>query len=234
MTERLEERRGTPFSEPIELRRKSNTPTRIGGYAAKYERRSQNLGGFVEVIRPGFFDVSRSDGWDGVMARYNHDDNMLLGTTQGGSLTLILDRTGLLYEVEPTPARRDVVELIERGDVARSSFAFRAFEDDWDLGDDGLPRRHLLSGQLVDVAPVNTPAYKDTSTGLRSLAERVDAPLEEVRALAAANELRRVLMNSPGGDAATRAAFAASKEAAIRRGKARLRALELQRLSWTV
>ncbi len=201
------ELRGTLLSEPIEVRKASNIATRIGGYAAKYDRRSQNLGGFVEVIKPGFFDASRDAGWDGVLARYNHDDNMLLGSIAGGSLTLNLDRTGLVYDVEPIPARADVIQLIERGDVARSSFAFRALDDDWDLDDDGFPRRSLISGQLVDVAPVNTPAYKDTSTGLRSLAEKVDAPLEEIRALASANELQRVLTVSNTGSAVVRAAL---------------------------
>ncbi|MGW9022588.1 phage portal protein, partial [Leucobacter chromiiresistens] len=51
----------------------------------------------------------------------------------------------------------------------------------------------LLSGQLVDVAPVNDPAYLDTSTGLRSLAEKAGAELAEVRAAAEAGELKRFL-----------------------------------------
>jgi hypothetical protein len=38
------------------------------------------------------------------------------------------------------------------------------------------------------VAPVNTPAYEDTSVGLRSLAKKFDATVEEVRKLAEANE----------------------------------------------
>jgi hypothetical protein len=43
----------------------------------------------------------------------------------------------------------------------------------------------------MDVAPVNTPAYEDTSVGLRSLANKFDADLAEVRKLAEANELMR-------------------------------------------
>ena len=72
-------------------------------------------------------------------------------------------------------------------------------DEDWDLTDQGFPRRTLLSVQLVDVAPVNAPAYLDTSSGLRSLAVRMDADEAEVRSLAAANELRRFFVKTDAG-----------------------------------
>ena len=81
---------------------------RIGGYAAKHNTRSQNLGGFVETIAPTFFRKSEGDGWPGVLARYNHDDNMLLGTTDAATLRLSVDDTGLLSEVDLPSARADV------------------------------------------------------------------------------------------------------------------------------
>lgn len=174
----------------VELRTRNEKPT-IGGYAAKFERASQNLGGFIEVVNRSFFNKSRGDGWPDVLARYNHDDNMLLGTTASGTLRLEVDDQGLLYDVEPPASRSDIIELVERGDVHKSSFAFRVFEDDWTMSDQGFPQRSLLSGQLIDVAPVNTPAYLDTSAGLRSLAEKFDADLEEVRSLAKQDELRK-------------------------------------------
>lgn len=166
---------------------------RVGGYAAKFNKLSRNLGGFVERIDPGFFAKSEGDGWPEVMARYNHDDNMLLGTSEAGTLRLAVDGTGLDYTAELPAARTDVYELVQRGDVRRSSFAFYTFEDDWSMTEQDFPMRTLLSGQLVDVAPVNTPAYLDTSTGLRSLAERAGAELEEVRAAAESGELKRFL-----------------------------------------
>jgi HK97 family phage prohead protease len=171
---------------------------RIGGYAAKYNKLSQNLGGFVERIDPGFFSKSAGDGWPDVMARYNHDDNMLLGTSNAGTLRLAVDGTGLDYSVDLPSSRDDVYELVQRGDVAKSSFAFYTFADDWAQTDDGFPMRTLLSGRLVDVAPVNSPAYTDTSTGLRSLAERFGADMAEVRAAAEAGDLKRFI----GGAAA--------------------------------
>ncbi|MGW8387542.1 HK97 family phage prohead protease [Streptomyces albidoflavus] len=181
---------------PVEVRAAGESRT-IGGYAAKFNALSRNLGGFVERIDPGFFAKSEGDGWPEAMARYNHDDNMLLGTTGAGTLRLAVDGTGLDYQVDVPAARADVFELVERGDVARSSFAFYTFEDDWGMTEQGFPVRTLLSGQLVDVAPVNTPAYLDTSTGLRSLAERAGAELEEVRGAAEDGQLARFLKPKP-------------------------------------
>ncbi len=175
----------------VEIRAGAEGVMTIGGYAAKFNRMSQNLGGFVERIDPAFFNKSRGDGWPGVIARYNHDDNLLLGTTGAGTLRLGVDEVGLNYEVDPPQARADVYELVQRGDVRQSSFAFEMFEDDWATTDQGFPMRTLLSGRLYDVAPVNTPAYEDTSVGLRSLASKFEAPLEEVRKLAQANDLIR-------------------------------------------
>ena len=176
----------------VEVRAAGDSRT-IGGYAAKFNTLSRNLGGFVERIDPGFFAKSEGDGWPRVMARYNHDNNMLLGTSRAKTLRLQTDGTGLDYSVDVPAARGDVYELVQRGDVTESSFAFFTFEDDWSMTDDGFPVRTLLSGQLVDVAPVNDPAYLDTSTGLRSLAEKAGAELDEVRAAAEAGELKRFL-----------------------------------------
>ena len=172
---------------------------RIGGYAASFNRQSKNLGGFIEVVDPIAFNQSRGDGWPDVIARYNHDDNQLLGTTAAGTLRMSLDQYGLAYDVLPPKSMAYVVELVERGDVRKSSFAFRTVSDDWTTTDQGYPLRRLTGVQLVDVAPVNTPAYNDTSAGLRSLAAKFDAPLEEVRSMAEADELRKFFVRTGGG-----------------------------------
>lgn len=195
----------------VELRAADDGTPRIGGYAAKFNKLSQNLGGFVERIQPGFFDKSRDAGWSGVMARYNHD--LLLATTAARSLRLALDSTGLDYEADllDDSASQRVFALVERGDVHQSSFAFYTFEDEWGMTEAGFPLRTLISGQLVDVAPVDQPAYLDTSTGLRSLAEQRSMDPAEVKALAEAGDLSKILTTPPavidlgarGGDSAT-------------------------------
>jgi hypothetical protein len=150
------------------------------------------------------FADSRSRGWPDVLARYNHDDNQLLGTVGGGTLRLLVDERGLDYTVDLPNARADVAELVARGDIRKSSFAFRMLEDTWAVTDQGYPLRTLVSAQLVDVAPVNSPAYADTTTGtraavdiaLRSLAVHVHVDVEEVRALAEADDLRKFFVRT--------------------------------------
>lgn len=179
------ERRYTPGI--VELRAGRS---RIGGYAAMFNTRSRNLGGFVEQVMPTAFDHARGRDWPGVVARFNHDDNMLLGTTVAGTLQLRLDETGLAYEVKPPQSRADILELVERGDVRNSSFAFRMVEDAWGVSDEGYPLRSLVRVQLVDVAPVVTPAYPETTAALRSLAHHLEVDVEEVAQRAVKDELR--------------------------------------------
>lgn len=200
------ERRFNPV--PVEARGDASTP-KIGGYAAPFNRQSQNLGGFVELYARGFFNDSASRGWPDVMARYNHNDNMLLGTTGGGTLSLRLDDQGLFYEVVVPQSRMDVYELVSRGDVRKSSTAFRVLEDDWSVTEQNYPLRTLVTGQLVDVAPVNAPAYTDTTaskrakfvleearSALESLAHKMDAAIDDVQALAQQDELRRFFVRT--------------------------------------
>ncbi|WP_104116963.1 HK97 family phage prohead protease [Arthrobacter sp. B1805] len=183
------------ISMPVEFRAVDGALGVLSGYAAVFNKLSQNLGGFVERVDPGAFTKSLADNVP-VLGRYNHDDNGLLGTTEGETLRLSVDGTGLLYEVDlpNTTTGRDVSELAKRGDLRYSSFAFRTVSDEWDFTEQGFPLRTLTAVQLVDVAPVNNPAYRDTTTGLRSLAERLHMDLAEVRQ-AKPEELRERLLN---------------------------------------
>lgn len=186
------ERRFTPAV--VEVRVAGDGPPRIGGYAAVFGKLSRNLGGFVEKVGDTAFNQSRQLGWPDVRCRLNHDKNQLLGTSEARTLQLRTDNVGLDYEVEPPPSRRDIVELVQRGDLRSSSFAFNCPPggDEWRTSDQGYPLRILHEVQLVDVAPVTeNAAYTDATVGLRSLAAAMEAPFEEVRALAAEDELRR-------------------------------------------
>ena len=54
-----------------------------------------------------------------------------------------------------------------------------------------------MRGELVDVAPVDQPAYMDTSTGLRSLAERREMDLAHIEELSRSNELASLIKTPP-------------------------------------
>ena len=172
---------------------------RINGYGAVFGKLSRNLGGFVEAVDERAFNKSRADGWPGVVCRYNHSNDVLLGTLAGGTLQLRVDPgVGLHYDVLPPQSRADILELVQRGDVRHSSFAFRVPPggDEWSVTDQNYPMRSLREVILVDTAPVVDPAYPDATAGLRSLAAHMGAPIEDVAALAHADELRKFFVRT--------------------------------------
>lgn len=194
------ERRFTPG---LVEKRDGEKASKIAGYAAVFDKPSRNLGGFVEEVRNTAFNRTRSHGWPDVVARYNHDSNMLLGTTAGRTLDLAIHDAGLWYEVNPPQSRSDILELVQRGDVRNSSFAFRTVNDEWGTTDQGYPLRSLHEVKLVDVAPVLDPAYPDATSFTRaftnaytSLAEHVGASVDEVRTYAEQDELRRFFVRT--------------------------------------
>lgn len=140
---------------------------RIKGYAAKFNQRSQDLGGFVEVIAPGAFSAALADGQD-VRGLYNHDSNIVLGRTKAKTMDLSEDETGLFYTITPpnTQAARDLMVSIGRGDVDGSSFGFSVLEDRWDLMGDVVVRTLLKVRTLYDVGPVTYPAYLSATSGV--------------------------------------------------------------------
>jgi Escherichia/Staphylococcus phage prohead protease len=190
------ERRINPFKPEVRMTDGSGSNAHIVGYASVFNKLSRKLGGFVEKVNPRAFAVSKNDSWPDVVCRYNHNDDFLLGTTQAGTCLIDFDDTGLMYDVDPPSFRKDIVELCQRGDCRHSSFAFRVPEggDDWGLSDFSYPLRTLLSVELVDVAPVITPAYPDATAATRamdgainSLSMRFQAEPAEIRSLLAEN-----------------------------------------------
>jgi HK97 family phage prohead protease len=187
---------------PVECRAETEGQ-RIIGYGAVFHTKerpvmSRNLGGFIERVLPSAFNQAKHDGWPGAVCRYNHDGNMLLGTRAGNTLSLETDRFGLRYDVLPPQSRADILELVARGDVQHSSFAFRVPNggEEWELSDQNYPLRSLVAVQLVDVAPVVDPAYPDASAAIRSLADQMGVEESEVRKLADQDELRRFFMRT--------------------------------------
>lgn len=167
----------------------------ITGLASVFGKLSRDLGGFVERVDNRAFSASQADGWPDVVARYNHDDRYLLGSTKSGTLQLSTNSDGLFYDVLAPSTRGDVLELVQRGDVTASSFAFVLNDDgdDWQLSTFGVPLRTLTSVSLRDIAPVVSPAYVDTSAAaVDSLAKRFSASHDEVRSLWDRREIKQL------------------------------------------
>ena len=157
---------------PVELRvnRAEGKPTKITGHAAVFDKLSVNLHGYQEKIESGAFADSIKS--DDVRALFNHDPNLVLGRSTAGTLMLKEDSKGLYYEIQPpdTQAARDLITLIERGDISQNSFGFRVLPDGstWDEDKEGNIIRTLMKVKLFDISPVTFPAYPQTDIALRS------------------------------------------------------------------
>ena len=138
----------------------------IRGYAAVYNSDSEWMGGFYEQIENGAFDdVLEND----VRAYFNHDENLLLGRVSSGTLRIGTDKRGLYYEVDlpNTSYANDLVELMKRGDVNQSSFAFLIGQDRWEQRNGKTYRIIEKVSRLLDVSPVAQPAYPDATSELK-------------------------------------------------------------------
>ena len=157
-----------------------NDGRRLVGYAAKFDSFSEDLGGFVEVIRPGAFAKSLEGGAD-VRCFVEHDQSKLLGRMSSGTLRLVEDEIGLRVECdlpEGVSYAEDLRRLLARGDLNQFSFGFRTPPggDEWGIVSDEDPRRlrTLRAIDLVEVSAVSIPAYASTEAALRSLAQADD------------------------------------------------------------
>ncbi len=136
----------------------------ITGYAAVFNRWSEDLGFFKEKIQPGAFKRTIKD--NDVRALINHDPNLIIGRTKNNTLTLKEDDKGLWFDVKlpDTTYANDLRESIRRKDITQNSFGFQTVQDEWSK--DGT-KRTLTEVKLFDVSPVTFPAYKQTTVKLR-------------------------------------------------------------------
>lgn len=155
----------------------------VEGYAVVFNSRSNELwdfgnGSFVEVIERDAITpelVASSD----VKALLYHNRERVLGRSNKGegSLTLELDDHGLKYRfMAPRTADGDTaVELVKRGDISGSSFAFTVATGGSRMEEqaDGTVLRTItkISG-LYDITLTPDPAYSDTSVAVREMQEK--------------------------------------------------------------
>lgn len=160
------------YGGKVELREGADNKRTIVGYAAVFNRNSEDLGGFIERIDPKAFDeVVNSD----IRALFNHDKNLVLGRN-GSTMKLSVDEVGLRYEIDlpDNTVGKDLYESIKRGDVRESSFSFIQKEQRWENNaGTGKPsvRTLIKMARVFDVGPVTFPAYTDTKVASRSLSK---------------------------------------------------------------
>jgi uncharacterized protein len=152
----------------------------LEGYAALFNSRSENLGGFTETIKPGAFRASLKARND-IKLLWNHDTGAVMGSTRAGTLTLTEDERGLKVSatLPDTTYGRDARELVRRGDVTGFSFGFSMPARGGDEWNSEGTERVLKSVRLHEVSLVAFPAYPATNgtatvRGLDKIAQRAN------------------------------------------------------------
>lgn len=145
----------------------------IQGYAIVFNSQSEDMG-FREIIHPEAVTDELLKNSD-IIAKFNHSDNRVLARSKygEGTLKLTIDNVGLRYEFEApnTSTGNELLELVSRGDIDASSFAFEvdSEKETWERDENNNVVRHIYGfKRLFDVSPVTVPAYSETTCSARA------------------------------------------------------------------
>ncbi len=169
------------ITEPVsfEIRDGKVDENVIEGYAAVFNKPSEDFGGWHERIAPGAFsDVLNDD----AVALFNHDMSLVLGRNKVNT-TITQDDTGLKYSIRlpDTTLAKDLRQLIKDKIIHQSSFAFNVASQEWKHSENAPSVRTITKiKRLHDVSPVTNPAYKDATVGARSFAAEKPQEAESV------------------------------------------------------
>ena len=150
----------------------------VEGYAVVFNKLSQDLGGFREIIRPSAITEELINNSD-IIANYEHDNsNMMARLRKGkGNIDLKIDEHGLKfrYDIPNTVKGDELWSHIERGEIDQCSFAFGIDYSDpaaekYHVDKDGVTIREILKiAALYDISAVINPAYPDTEVYTRDI-----------------------------------------------------------------
>jgi len=98
---------------------------------------------------------------------YNHDDALVMASTNSGSLSFSVDEYGVFFkaEIADVSYADDVYKLIQRGDLSQMSFRATFKRDDLEEieGSDGSPIRLIKNVErFMEVSVVLFPAFPET------------------------------------------------------------------------
>ncbi len=158
----------------------------IEGYFAVFNQEYKVWDGWVETIAPGAFARFLAGGAD-TKILWNHDHNIVLGSTENGTAKLWEDDIGLYGSVLINEKDQDAVNAharVDRGDVTGASFGFEiARQEEW-WDELGVYHTKITEvDPLYEVSPCTFPAYTGTSISARdkNALSDVQARFEQAR-----------------------------------------------------
>lgn len=151
--------------------REENGKRYLEGYFSVFGEPYQVWDGWIETIERGAFARYLASGND-VKVLWNHDSNIVLGSTGNGTASLVEDETGLFGTVEINENDSEAVSAyarVARGDVDGCSFGFDiARQEEWWDENDVYHTKITEVDPLYEVSPCTFPAYKATSISARN------------------------------------------------------------------
>lgn len=160
-------------------------PTLVGSLAVFdewTEINSRAEGHFLERIAPGAFDKTISENRDKMRVLFQHGSDPQIGDKPLGPIaSLTAGARSVDYEVPllDTTYNRELLPGLEAG-LYGSSFRFEVLREQRDRkapksehNPRGLPERTVKEVRMAEFGPVTFPAYAGTTSGLRSLTDRM-------------------------------------------------------------
>jgi HK97 family phage prohead protease len=174
----------------FELRAKPESRTIFG--TATVFNSAYDMGWYEEEMDT---EALKNADMNDVVALFNHDENMVLARTSSGTLKLNVTGNAMEYEFEApnTTLGNDLLEMVRRGDVYQSSFAFTVDKEKWEERTGNKPKRIITSIKKVyDVSPVTYPANPDTMVAKRSYeaTKDIDEDLKKVIEISVKSDIR--------------------------------------------
>jgi uncharacterized protein len=162
----------------------------LRGHAARFDKLSQDLGGFYERLAAGCFARSLRENAD-VMFLRGHNPDAIVARCSNGTLAVSEDSEGLAFECQmaDTTVARDLYTDVKEGNITGMSFGMVVKKDRWDdTADDCLPGdpdddcqdadrarrraplRTVLECSLLEISAVTMPAYLSSDVAARARA----------------------------------------------------------------
>ena len=165
----MENRRQAYFRSDFRVREETEGEVILEGYFIVYNQKIELWRGFTEEIMLGACTESLRSG-ENIMALFNHNRDLVIGSTQGRSLELIEDFAGVYGRVAINREDSDamnVYQRVKRGDVQGCSFGFSIESEKYTNHDDGSVACQIEKVKIYEVSICPFPAYPTTSIQAR-------------------------------------------------------------------
>ena len=140
----------------------------LEGYFVVYNRQTELWHNFFESVAAGACTKSILN--NDIVALFNHNSDLVLGTAHNSTLTLTEDELGvrgiILVNKDDTEAV-NIYQRVKRGDIKGCSFGFRIIGEEYEYGSDGEVYSTLTEVDVMEVSICPFPAYPQTSIQAR-------------------------------------------------------------------